>query len=106
MLRQINDLIDFSFVYEELVSKYSSNNGRHAECPIRLFKYLLLKVIYDLSDVDIVMHSRYDLSYKYFLGMVPEEDVIDPSTLTKFRKLRLKDVELLDMLIGKNALSN
>ena len=103
LLRQINDLIDFSFVYEELVSKYSSNNGRRAECPMRLFKYLLLKVIYDLSDVDIVMHSRYDLSYKYFLGMVPEEDVIDPSTLTKFRKLRLKDVELLDMLIGKTV---
>ena len=103
LLRQINDLIDFSFVYEELVSKYSSNNGRRAECPIRLFKYLLLKVIYDLSDMDIVMHSRYDLSYKYFLGMVPEEDVIDPSTLTKFRKLRLKDVELLDMLIGKTV---
>ena len=103
LLRQINDLIDFSFVYEELVSKYSSNNGRRAECPIRLFKYLLLKVVYDLSDVDIVMHSRYDLSYKYFLGMVPEEDVIDPSTLTKFRKLRLKDVELLDMLIGKTV---
>ena len=103
LLRQINDLIDFSFVYEELVSKYSSNNGRRAECPIRLFKYLLLKVIYDLSDVDIVMHSRYDLSYKYFLGMVPEEDVIDSSTLTKFRKLRLKDVELLDMLIGKTV---
>ena len=103
LLRQINDLIDFSFVYEELVSKYSSNNGRPAECPIRLFKYLLLKVIYDLSDVDIVMHSRYDLSYKYFLGMVPEEDVIDPSTLTKFRKLRLKDLELLDMLIGKTV---
>lgn len=103
LLRQINDLIDFSFVYEELVSKYSPNNGRRAECPIRLFKYLLLKVIYDLSDVDIVMHSRYDLSYKYFLGMVPEEDVIDPSTLTKFRKLRLKDLELLDMLIGKTV---
>jgi transposase len=45
LLRQINDLIDFSFVYEELVSKYSTNNGRRAECPIRLFKYLLLKVI-------------------------------------------------------------
>ena len=103
LLRQINDLIDFSFVYEELVSKYSSSNGRRAECPIRLFKYLLLKVIYDLSDVDIVQHSRYDMSYKYFLGMVPEEDVIDPSTLTKFRKLRLKDVELLDMLIGKTV---
>ncbi len=29
--------------------------------------------------------------------------VIDPSSLTKFRKLRLKDVSLLDMLIGKTV---
>ena len=45
----------------------------------------------------------YDMSFKYFLGMTPEEDVINPSTLTKFRRLRLKDVELLDMLIGKTV---
>ncbi len=35
--------------------------------------------------------------------MSPEERVIDPSTLTKFRKLRLKDMDLLDMLIGKTV---
>lgn len=102
-LRLINDLVDFSFVYDELVSKYVVNKGRRAEDPVRLFKYLLLKVIYDLSDVDVVSHSMYDMSYKYFLGMSPEEGVIDPSTLTKFRKLRLKDMDLLDMLIGKTV---
>ena len=103
LLRQINDLIDFSFVYKELVSKYCADNGRRAESPIRLFKYLLLKVIHDSSDVDVVERSMYDMSFKYFLGMSPEDAVINPSTLTKFRKLRLKDVELLDMLIGKTV---
>ena len=103
LLRKINDLIDFTFVYKELMDKYVEGKGRRAIDPIRLFKYLLLKVIYDLSDVDVVAHSRYDMSYKYFLGMQPEDDVIDASTLTKFRKLRLKDVELLDMLIGKTV---
>ena len=29
--------------------------------------------------------------------------VIDPSSLTKFRKLRLKDINLLDMLINKTV---
>ena len=56
-----------------------------------------------LSDVDVVERSRYDLSFKYFLGMAPEEDVIHPSSLTKFRKLRLKDVELLDLLMKKSV---
>lgn len=71
LLRRINSLIDFSFVYNELVSKYCPNNGRTAESPIRMFKYLLLKTIYDLSDIDVVERSRYDMSFKYFLGMVP-----------------------------------
>ena len=57
--------------------------------------------IYDLSDVDVVEHSKYDMSFKYFLNMAPKEPVIEPSSLTKFRKLRLKDGDLLDILINK-----
>jgi len=103
LLRRINTLIDFSFVYQELVDKYCSDNGRMAESPIRMFKYLLLKVIYDISDVDVVERSRYDMSFKYFLGMAPEEDVINPSSLCKFRKLRLKDMDLMNLLIKKTV---
>jgi len=103
LLRKINELIDFSFVYDELKDKYCKNNGRNAIDPIRMFKYLLLKTIYDLSDVDVVERSKYDMSFKYFLHMAPEEPVIEPSSLTKFRKLRLKDVNLLDMLINKTV---
>lgn len=103
LLRKINDLIDFTFVYNELVNKYCHNNGRTAESPIRMFKYLLLKTIYDISDVDVVERSRYDMSFKYFLDMSPEEDVINPSSLTKFRKLRLKDTDLLNLLINKTV---
>jgi len=103
LLRKLNDLVDFSFVYDELMDKYCHDNGRNAIDPIRMFKYLLLKTIYDLSDVDIVDRSKYDMSFKYFLHMAPEEPVIEPSSLTKFRKLRLKDVDLLDLLINKTV---
>ncbi|CAD0000428.1 IS1182 family transposase [Flavobacterium salmonis] len=103
LLRKINELIDFSFIYDELLNKYCTNNGRTAESPVRMFKYLLLKTIYDVSDVDIVERSRFDMSFKYFLEMTPEESVINPSSLTKFRKLRLKDTDLLNLLIGKTV---
>ncbi len=104
LLRQINDLIDFSFIKKELVDKYCQDNGRMAECPIWMFKYLLLKTIYDISDVDVVERSRYDMSFKYFLGMSPEDtDLINPSSLCKLRKLRLKYKDLLDLLIGKTV---
>ena len=103
LLRKINDLIDFSFIYDELVNKYCANNGRMAESPVRMFKYLLLKTIYTVSDVDVVERSRYDMSFKYFLDMNPEDEVINPSSLTKFRKLRLKDTDLLNLLINKTV---
>ena len=103
ILRQLNELIDFSFIYNELSSKYCHNNGRNAEDPIRMFKYLLLKSIYNVSDVDVVERSRVDMSFKYFLDIAPESGVINPSSLTKFRKLRLQDSDLLHLLIGKTV---
>ncbi len=103
MLRQINELVDFSFVLEELSNKYCLENSRNAVPPIRMFKYLLLKSILDISDIDVVERSKYDMSFKYFLDMAPEASVIDPSSLTEFRKLRLQDVNLLDMLIQKTV---
>ncbi|SJN48664.1 Transposase [Sphingobacterium faecium PCAi_F2.5] len=103
LLRKINELIDFSLIYDELLDKYCTTNGRTAESPVRMFKYLLLKTIYSVSDVDVVERSRFDMSFKYFLEMTPEESVINPSSLTKFRKLRLKDTDLLNLLIGKTV---
>ncbi len=35
--------------------------------------------------------------------MSPEEEVINPSSLTKFRKLRLNDTDLLNLLINKTV---
>lgn len=103
LLRQLNELVDFSFIYEELSDKYCQKNGRPAESPIKMFKYLLLKVIYDLSDRDLVERAKYDLSFKYFLGLIPEDEVIHSTALTKFRTLRLKDINLLDFLINKTV---
>ncbi len=100
-LRKINELIDFSIIYEELLAKYCHTNGRTAESPIKEFKYLLLKTIYTVSDVDVVERSRYDMSFKYFFELAPEEGVINSSSLTKFHKLRLKDMVLLNLFINK-----
>lgn len=95
--------MNFTFVYDELSSRYCQTNGRVAIDPVRVFKYLLLKVIFDLSDVDVVDRSRYDLSFKYFLDLAPEDDVLDASTLTRFRRQRLKDMNLRDLLVSKTV---
>jgi len=104
LLRQIKELVDFSFVLDELSKNYDLNQGRKAKDPIQMFKYLLLKDMYEISDSDLVERTRCDMSFKYFLDLAPEEiDLIHPSLLTKFRRLRLKNIELLDLLITKTV---
>lgn len=102
-LRKIKELVDFSFVYDELEKNYNVHHGRNAIDPIRMFKYLFLKIMYDLSDIDVVERSETDMSFKFFLDMNPEDPVIDPSSLTKFRKLRLKNMDILDLLVNQTV---
>ncbi|MEE8810492.1 transposase, partial [Lactimicrobium sp.] len=102
--RQLNDNIDFSFVANEVRKNYSECMGRIAADPVLLFKYLLLKTARKLSDRDLIERVRYDMEMKYFLGYSPEQtEFIDPSLLTKFRRTRLKDTDLLDVLIGETV---
>ncbi len=110
--RQLSEMVDFSFVYEELKEKYSSTMGRKAEDVVRMFKYLLLKGYYKLSDRGLVERTKTDMLFKYFLGYTPEEtELIDPSLLTVFRRERLSNKEneeetstnLMDKLIGKTV---
>jgi len=110
--RQLKNMVDFSFVYDELKDKYSSTMGRKAEDVIRMFKYLLLKNYFKISDRDLVERTRTDMLFKYFLDYLPEEvNLIDSSLLTVFRRERLsnKDNEentstnLMDKLIAKTV---
>lgn len=104
--KQLNDMVDFTFVFEELRNKYSSTMGRTCEDVIRMFKYLLLKSYFKLSDRGLVERTETDLLFKYFLGYDPEETkLINPSLLTVFRRERLKDEEenLMDKLINKTV---
>ena len=104
--KQLNNMIDFSFVYEELKDKYSSTMGRTCEDIIRMFKYLLLKSYFKLSDRGLVERTETDLLFKYFLEYEPEETrLINPSLLTVFRRERLKNEEenLMDKLITKTV---
>lgn len=110
--KQLNDMVDFSFVYEELKDKYSSTMGRKAEDVIRMFKYLLLKGYFKLSDRGLIERTQTDMLFKYFLNYAPEDtNLIDSSLLTVFRRERLTNPEneeetstnLMDKLIAKTV---
>lgn len=104
--KQLNDMVDFSFVVEMIKDKYSSTMGRTSEDVIRMFKYLLLKSYFKLSDRGLIERTMTDMLFKYFLDYDPEETkLIDSSLLTVFRRERLvdNDTNLMDRLIEKTV---
>ena len=73
LLRRIKENIDFSFVNP------------------------MLK-LYDLSDEILISNAQTDMAYKFFLDLEPEAKMIDPSLRTKFRKTRITEDILEEML--------
>lgn len=103
VFRRMADEIDFCFVMDELEAKYSNQTGRNAVSPIQMIKYLIIKVYTDLSDRDVVEQVRVNMAYKYFLDLNPEDEPVDHSSLSVFRRTRLKDTNILDLLIKKTV---
>ena len=98
MLRRLKENIDFSFVNPMLKKQYCEHYGRPAKEPEMMFKLLFLKKIYDLSDERVISSAQTDMAYKYFLGLSPEDKMVDPSLLTKFRKTRITEDILEELL--------
>ena len=98
LLRRIKENIDFSFVNPMLREQYCEHFGRPAKEPEMMFKLMFLKKLYDLSDERLISSSGTDMAYKYFLGLEPEAEMIDSSLMTKFRKTRITEDILEEML--------
>lgn len=98
LLRRIKENIDFSFVNPMLRKQYCEHFGRPAKEPEMMFKLLFLKKLYDLSDEILISSAQTDMAYKYFLDLESEAKMIDPSLLTKFRKTRITEDILEEML--------
>ena len=98
LLRRIKENIDFSFVNPMLRKQYCEHFGRPAKEPEMMFKLMFLKKLYDLSDERLISSAQTDMAYKYFLDLEPESPMVAPSLLTKFRKTRITEDILEEML--------
>ena len=98
LLRRIKEHIDFSFVNPMLREQYCEHFGRPAKEPEMMFKLMFLKKLYDLSDERLISSAQTDMAFKYFLDLDPEAPMINPSLLTKFRKTRITEDILEEML--------
>ena len=84
--------------------KLYSDTGRPSIAPEQLLSALLLQVFYGVrSERQLMEHLDYNLLYRWFVGLSPDDDVWDATTFTKNRiRLQAGDIfsRFMDSLLN------
>ncbi len=97
-LRDLNELVSWESlrgVLEQLPRKErKSNAGRKAIDRIVLFKLLILKQLYNLSNDEVEYQAHDRASFRRFLGLSGAEEIPDATTIDGFEK-QLRHADLI-----------
>jgi transposase len=101
-LRKIRELV--RHVLDELdrsLSKLYANEGRPSIPPEQLLSALLLQVFYGVRSERALMEQLdYNLLYRWFVGLSPDDPVWDPTVFTKNRD-RLANGDVFGKFMSK-----
>lgn len=84
-LDEINQVVDWRKIGWQLERMYKKDQGRPAIDPLGMFKLLLLKQFYNLSDVRVVEELHDRLSFQRFTEIDIYKHEVDSSSLVRFR---------------------
>lgn len=89
ILRQIDKLVDFSFVRAAVKDCYCPDNGRPGVDPELVVRMLLIGYLYDLSENRLCQEVKMHAEKRFFCHMTSFEDTVpDRSTINKLRNHR------------------
>jgi len=98
-LRQLDAVVDFSFIYDELRPYYCADNGRNSADPVVIVKSLLIGFFFDiLSERKLERELKYNALYRWFIGLSFEERVPDHSTISQLRRRKFNDADIFKTL--------
>lgn len=94
MLKRIDKLVDFDFIYK-LAAPYYSTTGRRSIDPVTLIKMLLIGYLYGIkSERRLVEEVQLNIAYRWFCGLELSDKVPDHSLFSQNRRRRFHDSTL------------
>ena len=95
-LRDLDRLVDFSFVYDKVEGFYS-HTGRRSVDPVVIVKMMLLGYLYGIdSERRLEQEVQVNIAYRWFLGLDLEDAVPDHSTFSHLRRRKFNDTSLFE----------
>ena len=102
LLRKIDRVIDWSFIYELVKEKYSPDLGRPSVDPVILIKIVIIQYLYGIRSMrQTIREIEVNLAYRWFLGLDMYEKVPHFSTFGKNYTRRFKGTDLFEQIFSK-----
>lgn len=93
-LRKLDKAVSFDFVYEIMDPLYSKR-GRPSVDPVLLIKMLLIGYLYNIdSERKLEEEIKYNIAYRWYLGLDFDGKVPDHSTISQNRRRRFRGHEV------------
>lgn len=98
MLKQVDRLVSFEFVYDLVKGSYSEK-GRPSIDPVCLIKMLLVGYLYGIkSERRLTEEISLNIAYRWFCGFGMMDKIPDHSTFTKNRKQRWQSSRIFERI--------
>ena len=95
-LRDLDRLVDFSFVYDKVESLYS-HTGRRSVDPVVIVKMMLLGYLYGIdSERRLEQEVQVNIAFRWFLRIDLDEPVPDHSTFSQLRRRKFNETTLFE----------
>ncbi len=102
LLRLVDQAIDWSFIYDLVIDKYSADNGRPSMDPVMLIKIPFIQYLYGIRSMrQTVKEIEVNVAYRWFLGLEMMDKVPHFSTFGKNYTRRFKDTDLFEQIFSR-----
>lgn len=101
-LRQVDEVIDFNFIYELVEDTYSTDNGRPSLDPVMLVKIPLIQCLYGIRSMrQTIKEIEVNMAYRWFLGLTLDDRVPHFTTYGKNYSRRFQEKELISEIFSR-----
>lgn len=101
LLHQIEESVDFSFIYNKVEETYSQDTGRPSLDPVLLVKIPLIQTLFGIRSMrQTIKEIEVNIAYRWFLGLGLEDKVPHFTTYGKNVVHRFAQVDLVEEIFA------
>ncbi|GAY71619.1 IS1182 family transposase [Streptococcus canis] len=101
LLRQIDQVIDFSFIYDLVKDTYSHDTGRPSLDPVMLVKIPIIQCLFGIRSMrQTIKEIQVNVAYRWFLGLTLEDKIPHFTTYGKNYSRRFQDKQIIEAIFS------